>query len=174
MCKRLKELCNRHRLVIIYLLFGIISTVASLGACALTLKLGALVWHDEHGAPTAFVDILGSTVQWIVGVLVSFVTNKKWVFTYADKGNHATAHQFEVFAGSRIITYFLEVGINLVGIWLIEALGYRAFSISLFGATVGITARVWAKIISSVVVVILNYFISKLFVFTKQTKKDEK
>lgn len=174
MSKKLKELYQKHKLIVVYLLFGIISTVASLGACALTLKFGVLIWHDENGDPTAFLDIVGSTVQWVVGVLVSFITNKKWVFVDAERGARVTMRQLGVFAGSRVLTYFLEVGINLGGIWLLEAVGYRSFSISLLGLGIEVSERVWAKIISSVVIVISNYFISKLLVFKKRTKKDEK
>ena len=50
----------------------------------------------------------------------------------------------------------------------------------LFGRELEITARLWAKLISAVVVVIMNYFISKWFVFrqkklpTDEREKSEK
>ena len=66
-----------------------------------------------------FVDILGSTSQWIVGVLVAFLTNKKWVFTDAEKGTKATFKQLGIFSGARVATYFLEVFINLIFIALL-------------------------------------------------------
>ena len=80
MFSKLKSFCKKHREIIAYLIFGVITTVASLGAWYATMKLGVLFLSDEQGNPTTLLDAIGSTVQWVVGVLVAFVTNKKWVF----------------------------------------------------------------------------------------------
>ena len=171
MKNKIKAFIEHHKQLILYLLFGIITTVCSLGACYITLKLGALVWQDENGDPTAFVDILGSTTQWITGVLISFLTNKKWVFTQAEHGGKATLKQLGIFSSSRIATYFMEVGINLGVIALLEALNVPDVIVPfLFG--LALTPRFWAKFVSSVFVVIANYFISKLVVFRKKPKSD--
>lgn len=162
--KKIKEFCEKHRQIILYLLFGLITTVASLTACFVTLKVGVIFIHDENGEPTQLLDILGSTVQWVSGVTVAFITNKKWVFTEAEKGTASTAKQLAKFAGGRVVTYFLEVGVNLGAIAVIGALGYRAFEV----LGIFVTSRVWAKAISSIIVVIANYFISKLIVFKKK------
>ncbi len=162
--EKLKQMYLKHKQVILYLLFGMVTTVASLGACFITLKVGVLFIHDKNGDPTELLDVIGSTVQWIAGVLVAFITNKKWVFTYAEHGKMSTAKQLTKFAGGRVITYFVEVFINLGAIAAFEALGYKPFA--LIG--ISVTARVWAKIISSFIVVIANYFLSKLFVFKKK------
>ena len=171
MKKGIKKIIERNMQLILYLLFGIITTVCSLLACYLTLKLGVAIWHDEKGEPTAFLDILGSTSQWIVGVLVSFFTNKKFVCTEAEHGMRASWRQMGIFAGSRVFTYFLEVGVNLGIILLLELLHYQAPVWNLIFFELELSARLWAKLVSSVVVVVTNYFISKLFVFRK---KDEK
>ena len=168
MKKKLKSFYEKHKELVLYFTFGIITTVASLGACWLTLKFGVLIWHDEKGEPTEFLDVLGSTVQWVVGVLVSFFTNKKWVFVCAERGMKASAKQLLKFSGSRVGTYLLEVVINLGVIALFELLGYRAPVLTLFGMRLVLTSRLWAKAVSSVLVVIANYFISKLFVFKKK------
>jgi putative flippase GtrA len=166
--KKLKELIQKKKQLILYLSFGFLTTVVSLLAWYLTLKLGVKIWHDEVGAPTAFLDVLGSTTQWVTGVLFAFVTNKLWVFTEADRGIRVTMRQLAVFSGSRVLTYFLEVGINLGMIALLEALHCPVFIISVGFADFTVDARLWAKILSSVAVVISNYFISKLFVFRKK------
>lgn len=166
--KKIKALVKENKQVVLYFSFGIITTVVSLLAWYLTLKLGVAIWHDEAGEPTAFLDILGSTSQWIMGVLVAFVTNKLWVFTDADRGIRVTLRQLAVFSGSRVLTYFLEVGINLGTIALLEALHLPSFILDVGFADFTIDARLWAKILSSVIVVFSNYFISKLFVFRKK------
>ena len=164
----MKEFLRRHSLFISYFLFGILTTVLSLGACYLTLKIGVRFWHDEEGNPLKRLDVLASTVQWVVGVLVAFATNKRYVFVDAPKGREQTARQLLLFSGSRVGTYFLEVATNLGVILLLDALSYRAFDLPLIFFSITISSRVWAKLASSVLVVIANYFISKLLVFRKR------
>ncbi len=156
---------RKHKQLTLYFAFGLITTVVSLAACYLTLKIGVLFLHDQNGEPTELLDIIGSTTQWVTGVIVAFVTNKKWVFTDAEQGARATAKQLFTFSGSRVATYFLEVVINLLAIALLERIGYVSFYI----IGIEISVRVWAKVFSSVLVVISNYFISKLLVFRKST-----
>lgn len=171
MKEKLMRLIHKKKQLILYLLFGAVTTVASLFACYVTLRLGTLIWHDENGDPTAFVDILGSTSQWIVGVVVAFLTNKKWVFTEAEHGGRATLKQFGIFCGSRVGTYFVEVVINLLVIDLLYRMHYPDPALSLLGISFTLSARVWAKVVSSIVVVIANYFISKLIVFREKKEK---
>ena len=154
---------SKHKQLTLYFSFGIITTVVSLAICYLTLKIGELIAGEITGA----IDVLGSTTQWLSGVIVAFITNKKWVFTDAERGMHSTATQFLKFSSSRIATYFIEVGINLLGIFVLTEIGYKSFC--LFGLE--ITERVWAKAISSILVVIINYFISKFIVFKKSNKQ---
>ena len=166
--EKIKNLYKKYEEIITYLFFGVVTTVVSLIACFLTLKFGVIIWHDEAGEPTEFLDILGSTVQWIAGVLVAFFTNKKWVFKNEEKGMHGTGVQLFKFAGARVLTYFLEVVVNLAAIAIFDACGYTAPVFEIISITVTLSSRLWAKVISSVLVVISNYFISKLLVFRKK------
>ena len=171
--KRIKDFYEKHKQIIRYLLFGAITTVCSMVAWAVTMKVGVLFWHDEVGEPTAGLDILGSTTQWIVGVLVAFVTNKKFVFVDAEKGIGVTVRQLLIFSGSRVLTYVMEVVMNLLLIELLEKLlriPEPTLQIGSFAFT--LTARIWAKFITAVAVVIANYFISKIFVFKKKKTAD--
>lgn len=174
MIEKIKKLCVKHKQIILYLVFGFVTTVASLGAWYATMELGVLFWHDGNGEPTAGLDIVGSTVQWVVGVLVAFVTNKKWVFVDADKGVRVTVRQFATFTSSRVLTYILEVLMNLGLIWVFTALGYKSFTLNLVVYSLDVTERIWAKFLTAVAVVITNYVLSKLLVFRKSAKKKEK
>ena len=173
MIEKIKKLYEKHKEIILYLVFGVITTIASLAACFVTLKFGVLVpfLRDEAGAPTELLDVIGSTTQWIVGVLVAFFTNKKWVFTDSEKGRGATLRQLITFSGARVGTYFIEVVINLGVIALFDMTSYVPPVLNLIVFSVALTSRLWAKVISSVVVVISNYFISKLIVFRKKENK---
>ena len=165
--EKIKNFYQKHKVVILYMSFGVITTVVSLLCCYLTLKIGVVFMHDENGEPTELLDVLGSLAQWTSGVAVAFVTNKIWVFKGARSGLKHTIIQLAEFSGARVMTLLLEIVINLGAIALLEAVGYKAFL--LLGAE--ISSRVWAKLISSIVIVISNYYISKLLVFRK--KKDK-
>ena len=169
--KKLKLLYLKHKEIILYIAFGIITTVISLLACFATLRIGVIFLHDEKGEPTELLDILGSTMQWISGVLVAFVTNKKWVFTNAERGAKQTIKQLLTFSGSRVVTYFIEVIVNLGVIALLELVGYKTVTLPLVIISIPLTSRIWAKGVSSVIVVISNYFISKLIVFRNKDTK---
>ena len=168
--RKIKELIKKHEEIVKYLFFGVVTTIVSLAACYATLKVGVLfeALRDSRGEPTEMLDIIGSTTQWIVGVLVAFFTNKRWVFTNSEKGKGATLRQLITFSGARVGTYFIEVVINLVVIALFDLAGYVAPTLDLIIISIALTSRLWAKVISSIVVVVSNYFISKLIVFRKK------
>lgn len=171
MIKKIKSIYEKHKLIIRYLFFGLITTIVSLAACYITVKAAALIWHDEVGDPNAIADTLGSISQWIVGVLVAFFTNKLWVFTNAEKGARATFKQLLVFSSSRVGTFFIECIINLGIIALLDdLLGYNAPVFPLGFMDFELSSRIWAKVVSSIVVVITNYYISKLLVFRKKNQ----
>ena len=174
MWKAMKRFFIRRKQVILYFLFGAFISACALFACYLTLRLGVYVLHDEKGEPTALLDVLGSTVQWLVVLLMTFFTNRKWVFTQAEHGVRAGWRQFGVYTLSRVFTYVLEVVLNLALIAVLEALHYHAPTFPLFGRAVAVSARLWAKLISAAIVVITNYVISNRLVFRKKRNKEEK
>ena len=168
--KGIKKLYQKYKEIILYVIFGAVTTAVSLAAWYVTMKVGVLFLADENGEPTVVLDAIGSTVQWVVGVVVAFITNKKWVFANADKGFRVTMRQFGVFVSSRVLTYITEMGLNIGMIYLFQLLGYRPFEILGFM----ITERIWAKVITSSATTAFNYILSKLFVFKKRKVKKEK
>ena len=162
------SLYRKHKQIVNYLFFGVITTVVSLAACFLTLKIGVALFHDENGDPTELLDVIGSTVQWVSGVIVAFITNKLWVFEGSERGFRKTMAQFGVFSASRVGTYFLEVVLNLLFIKLFVLFGYKTLTLTLAGIGFDLSARLWAKLIAAVFVVISNYYISKIVVFRKK------
>ena len=112
-----------------------------------------------------YIRIVAEILQWIFAVLFAFFTNKKWVFTDADKTT-STAKQLFVFAGGRLITLGLDALVTFGTVAILQSVGYAAFSVNIL-ITVSITADLISKVLAAVLVVIANYFISKLFVFKK-------
>ncbi len=120
-----------------------------------------IFWYVFFGALTTLINTVAywilyygisasnttsTIISWLLAVVFAYVTNKLWVF---EKGNKSTLKEATEFFLSRISTGILDLLIMYVGVELLFFEG-------------GII-----KIISNVVVIILNYILSKLFVFKK-------
>lgn len=92
---------------------------------------------------------VANAIAWLVAVLFAYVTNKIWVFESKTFGLRQLLQELGAFAGGRILSGVFEM------VFLIAAVEWIGMNDSL------------AKIIGGVGVVILNYIISKLFVFKK-------
>lgn len=163
---------KKHKQILLYLFFGVVTTAVSLFVCFLTLRAGQYLFPAEGGGIRTSVDVAASVLQWISGVLVAFYTNHKWVFTQEKAtGTRAVCTRLAVFSLSRVGTLLMEIAINLSVIYLLEALGYVTLSLPLVITSVSLSSRLWAKLASSAAVVIANYFISKLIVFRHHSKR---
>ena len=92
-------------------------------------------------------ELISNVISWIVAVLFAFVTNRIWVF---EKGkNEGIIFQGIKFYGGRVATLLIEEIILLVFVTLLS-----------FNAMI-------VKITAQVIVIVLNYVISKAFIFKK-------
>lgn len=165
---RSKEFLSRHQ-VIRYLFFGITTTVVGwvvyfgilLGGRALT----GIPVEDTTSATYLAVYTVAQVLQWIASVLVAFFTNKKWVFTDAKK-DCSTIKQLSVFAGGRVLTFFLDYGVTFFGAVALSAFLPALNSVALLGHEINLN-EIAAKLVAAVLVIIGNYFFSKILVFKK-------
>lgn len=145
MIAKCKELLTKYREIIVYLIVGVLNTIVSWGACFICKWLFLnpdISWQN---------DII-NTVGWVVGVSFSYPLNRKWVF---KSTNPHILKEFCGFAVSRLSTWILDIVIMRI-------------TVNVFHMHYWI-----AKIfISSVLVMILNYLFSKVFIFNKKKSKD--
>ena len=85
---KIKDIYEKHKIVIKYLVFGVITTVVSFSAFYICLWVateffGALE-HGKDSTRYLVANIVANIIKWCAGVLTAFITNKKWVFTHAD------------------------------------------------------------------------------------------
>ena len=147
--------------IAVYLLFGVLTTVVSMATYFGTLWFGeSIMLISPEAAEFNLIRIAAEILQWVLAVLFAFFTNKKWVFKNADS-SVSTGAQLLRFSTSRLATLGLDALITLGTVWILQALDYH--DITLLGFTV--SADLIAKLAASVVVVISNYILSKLFVF---------
>ena len=93
---------------------------------------------------------LSNVIAWIAAVLFAFLTNKPFVFKSHDWSPKTVWPEFTKFVGCRIGSGVLETAIIFVTVDLLCWNGN------------------WMKLATSILVVILNYFASKLLVFRKE------
>ena len=160
----IKNLFNKYRELIVYLVFGVITTAVSMG-----VYFGILLFA-EHIASISpdearfnAVRLIAQIVQWVAGVLVAFFTNKRWVFNAGGTTGKETSIELSKFALGRVGTLGLDTLLTFGTVWLLDALGYVPFKLILT-----FTPDLWSKIMASIVVIIVNYLISKFIVFKKQ------
>ena len=162
----MKALFAKHREIIMYLIFGVLTTVVGIGTYTLIFifaEHGLKLDLSDKGTPLYLAVYLSAQIlHWIAAVLFAFFTNKKWVFT--DARPEPIGRQLIIFAGSRVATLLLDIGATYVAVLLFAAIWPEGFTL-----IVRFTPDVLAKIVTAVLVVIANYVLSKLFVFKKKT-----
>ena len=134
MINQIKDLYHKNKELILYLIFGFLTTVVSY---AVFFILYTLFNINE---------LISNFFSWVSGVVFAFSTNRKYVFENEDSHIFSS---FIKFASGRVFTLLFDEAMIYVFVSLLK---YNVFII---------------KIISSIFVVILNYIISKFFVFKK-------
>lgn len=131
----LRNFLRKYRDLLIYLVFGILTTLVNYLVYLPLFNLAAL-----SGA-------LSNAIAWVAAVMFAFFTNKPFVFKSRDWSANVTLPELIKFVGSRIGSGLIETAIIYLTVDLLNWNG-----------------TVW-KIITSVLVVIINYIASKVFVF---------
>ena len=170
----LKTIYNKHREKLWYIVFGVLTTLV--GWATFTGVIWA--WRAAFSLPTDdnksqlyFVGfVIAQVLHWVAAVLFAFFTNKKWVFTDADK-NVSTWVQLLKFAGGRVVTFFIDTGVTLGATALLVALFPFLQRVEIVGIELNF-CDIGSKVITGVIVLVCNYFISKIFVFTKKKKSE--
>lgn len=173
MIEKIKALWTKHREVLMYLIFGVMTTVVGWSVYYAVLLGGRAIFEIPAGETTSaryfVLYTVAQIIQWVCAVLFAFFTNRAWVFTDADKST-SLWKQLLPFAGGRLVTlgldYVITFGLTLALGALIPA--WTAFE--LMGKTFNL-CEIGSKLVAAVVVIIANYIISKLFVF--KNKKEQ-
>lgn len=146
--QKVKELFAKYKEIILYIVFGVLTTAVSFITYAVCTKLINLQ-NEIAGIAVSNV------ISWICAVLFAFVTNKIWVFESRSGDVKTIFGELWKFVASRLLTGALE--------WFgVPFLVYLGLNQTIFGID-----GMLSKLIVSVAVVILNYVFSKIFVFKK-------
>lgn len=149
--KEWKSLYLENKEIANYIIFGVVTTIVSLFSYWFARQFIFVRVGGKQGE----IDIaLATTFSWIVSVTTAFVTNRLWVFEGKVEGVKALLIQAFNFYASRVLTYFFELGF----MWIVTSFLFPENK----------TLELLAKIIANVFVMIMNFILSKLFVFKKK------
>jgi putative flippase GtrA len=155
------------REVLMYLLFGVLTTLVGWIVYFAIMIGGRILFKipQEDTASGAYFALYTAAqiIQWVCAVLFAFFTNRKWVFTDADK-NKSALLQLLTFSGGRVVTLVLDYVITLFGGMLLVRLLPALNSVAIGALDLNVN-EIFAKVVAAVVVIIGNYFFSKFLVF---------
>lgn len=136
--KKIIELATKYREVLMYLIFGVLTTVINI--------LVFYIFKD-----TLTIDYRTSNViAWFVSVLFAFITNKYFVFASKGESKQAFFKEMALFFWYRLLSLGIDM---LMMIVMVSVLGIDALI---------------AKLVTQVVIVIINYVFSKLLIFKEK------
>ena len=134
----MKALLKKYRGLILYAVFGALTTVINIAVYALCYRALRLP------------NVLSNVIAWILAVLFAFVTNKLYVFESKSLDRGTVLRELVSFVSARLATGLLDLAVMFVGVDLLHG------------------PDLVFKVVSNVVVIILNYVLSKLIVFRKK------
>lgn len=130
-----QPLYQEYKEPLLYLFFGGLTTILSIG----------LFWAFTH--PLQMNALTANAAGWILCVLFAYITNRTWVFTEKAQNAQGILRECGAFILGRVGTLVMEEAVLWLGI---DLLGMNSMVV---------------KVFAQVLVVVGNYFISKLLVF---------
>lgn len=130
---------KKNKEIINYLIFGVLTTVVSFVVYFIFAKVFKI---DE---------VISNVISWFFSVLFAFITNKLYVFESKETGKKTLLKEIISFYLARLFT------------GVVCDLGVFALMVKMFKIN-----DVLSKLVTQVIVIILNYVLSKLIVFRKK------
>lgn len=137
MIQKILDFVKKHWEILIYLVFGVLTTVVN--------YIFYLPCYNLMGLSAA----VSNVIAWIAAVAFAFLTNKPFVFKSNNWSSDMVFPELIKFVGCRVGSGIVE---TLILFLVVDLLGWNG--------------NIW-KVITSVLVVILNYIGSKFLVFKK-------
>ena len=141
--KKIKEIYLKNKEIINYLIVGVLTTIVSL------IVYYACVFTILDPKNPIQLQI-ANVLSWIISVAFAYVTNRKYVFESKSK---EVLKEVTSFVSSRVLTLLLDMLIMFI-------------MVTLFSFNDKIS-----KLFAQVIVIILNYIFSKIFVFNNKEKE---
>lgn len=136
--KLILELLKKHKSFIAYGVFGVLTTIVNIAT------------YNYCYNSVGMSNTLSNILAWILAVTFAYLTNKVWVFESKSWSIEVLCREIPAFISCRMATGIMDLVIMYV---CVDILHWPA---------------VIMKILSNVLVIILNYVFSKLVIFKKK------
>ncbi|MEE0248951.1 GtrA family protein [Peptacetobacter hiranonis] len=133
------ERLRKYKEGILYLFFGVLSTIVNLGTYFIATRVFGINY------------LVSNVIAWFFAVIFAYVTNKFFVFEVKNVEIKFLIKEFLSFINCRIVSGVTEIVLIYL---MVEILCINDFIV---------------KIITNIVVVVLNFIFSKLIIFKKKT-----
>lgn len=142
--EKIQRLLLKYKSFILYVFFGGCTTLVNVIAYAICAR----AFH--------LGTVISNIIAWILAVSFAYVTNRSMVFQSEAKGKTAVIREVISFFSCRLLTG----GVDLLMMYV-------------FVDMIGVNDLLM-KIISNIIVILLNYIASKLLIFTHGGKNEQK
>jgi putative flippase GtrA len=132
------ELLKKYKSFIMYAIFGVLTTVINVASYYVLYNM--LHWSN----------LASTALAWLIAVIFAFATNKKWVFDSQSMEWKVVLYELGTFFACRIATGVLDMVVMYIAV---DVMAWNEM--------------IW-KLLSNVIVIILNYVASKLVIFKKK------
>ena len=135
--EKIKNLIIKYRSFIFYGIFGVFTTIVN------------IVTYNICYYRIEISNTFSNVVAWVLAVTFAYLTNKAWVFESKSWKWEVLKREIPAFISCRLATGVLDIAIMYI---CVDVMQWHAMLM---------------KIISNVLVIILNYVFSKLVIFKK-------
>lgn len=132
------KLIKKYKSFVAYAIFGVFTTVVN------------VVTYNVCYYRVGIGNTLSNIVAWVLAVTFAYLTNKVWVFDSKSWKFETLKREIPTFVSCRLATGVLDLLIMFI---CVDVMGWHAMLM---------------KLISNVLVIILNYVFSKLLIFKKK------
>ena len=140
MLKKIWDLYIKYKEAILYLVFGVLTTLINI----VTYAVCSHLFHMDT--------IISNGIAWVFGVAFAYVTNKIFVFESKTDTFKALIKECVSFVGCRLATGAMDMAIMYITVDVLK------------------WPDIVMKVIANVLVIVLNFVFSKLFIFANGKK----
>lgn len=132
------KIIKEHKAFLLYAIFGVLTTIINTAV------------YQLFYAVLNFTNVSSNIIAWILAVSFAYITNRKFVFESKNNEKKALIAELTSFFACRLATGVLDIAIMFVAV---DLLSLNSLAM---------------KLISNVVVILINYIASKLIIFKKR------
>lgn len=142
--KCLADIYRNHLEGMRYLVFGALATIVNIAAYSICLY----AMHIENA--------ISNVIAWVVAAIFAYLTNRFFVFDSKVNDGKGVVREILSFFGCRLLTLGVDEAIMII---TVDKLMFNAFLM---------------KVIANIVVIVLNFVFSKIWIFKKKEVKEDK